>query len=174
MPIIGSLPYNLADGTTGDASQVTANMNAIVTGVNANANPLGTLTAPSGTRKMFNNATAPAGWTTDATVTDHSLWVSSNNGGAKGSGTAFSTYLTGGWSPAAHTLTAAELPQHTHGLTITGVQANPSGSRGLYENNAPTGSSSFTSDGGTGGGGSHVHSNNTAWNYIACVVAQKS
>jgi hypothetical protein len=173
MPIIGSLPYNLQDGTTGDASQVTANMNAIVNGVNANANPFGTLAAPSGTRKLFNNATAPAGWTTDATVIDHGLRITSS-GGAIVSGTAYSTFLSGGWSPAAHTLTVGEMPQHTHGATLTGVTPNPSGSRGLYENAAPSGSSTFTSDNGTGGGGSHSHSNNTSWNYIACVVAQKS
>ena len=35
--IVGSLPYNLTNGTTADASQVMANFNAIVTGVNTNA-----------------------------------------------------------------------------------------------------------------------------------------
>lgn len=37
MPIIGNLPNNLTNGSTADATQVMANFNAIINGVNANA-----------------------------------------------------------------------------------------------------------------------------------------
>ncbi|MDE2097907.1 MAG: hypothetical protein KGL39_11710 [Patescibacteria group bacterium] len=39
MPIVGSLPYNLTNGTTADASQVMANFDQILNNVNTNAAP---------------------------------------------------------------------------------------------------------------------------------------
>lgn len=175
MPIIGSLPYNLVDGTTGSAAQVMANFNAIVSNVNSNANALGTLTAPAGTRKLFNNATAPIGWTIDSTVTDHGVWIASGSGGTKNSSkTAFSTFLDGGWTADSHTLSVSELSAHSHDITLPYGGVPGSGTYLLYPNGNSRFSLSFTSDAGTGGGGSHGHSQSTQWNYIACVVAQKS
>lgn len=48
MSIVGALPFTLTNGTTADATQVMADLNAIVNGVNANALPLagGTMTGP--------------------------------------------------------------------------------------------------------------------------------
>ncbi|VWC75930.1 hypothetical protein BCO18175_02357 [Burkholderia contaminans] len=43
MSIIGTLPANLQNGTTADASQVMADLNFIVNQVNANAMPVGTI-----------------------------------------------------------------------------------------------------------------------------------
>ena len=60
MPVIGTLPNILTNGTTADASQVMADFNFIVNQVNANANPVGTLSAPSGTRAIFNQHALPA------------------------------------------------------------------------------------------------------------------
>ena len=48
MAIIGTLPNNIQDGQLVDASPLMADFNYIVNQVNANANPVGTLTAPAG------------------------------------------------------------------------------------------------------------------------------
>ena len=51
MAIIGTLPNTISNGQAVDATPVMADFNFIVNQVNANANPLGTFTAPSGTSK---------------------------------------------------------------------------------------------------------------------------
>lgn len=174
MAIIGTLPSQLANGTTADATQVMADFNFIVNQVNANGAPIGTLTAPAGTRTVFNQAAAPLGWAIDNTVQDNGLWVTNNvtGGGVQNSNTAFSGFLTGAWSTAGHALTVSEIPPHTHNVPVTLVNAGGSG-QGLAGGGV-SGSEAFNSDSGTGGGGAHTHTNSAAWNYIACVVAQKS
>jgi hypothetical protein len=174
MPIIGSLPYTLANGTTGDATQVTSDLNTIVSGVNANASPIGTLTAPSGTRMVFNNASAPNGWSVDATVTNHGLRATNSAGGITSGQTNFATFLTGGWSAAAHALTAAEFPPHTHTFTPPYNTPAGSGSIRLEQLFLQGPGATFATDSGTGGGAAHSHTQSTQWNYIACVAAQKS
>lgn len=115
MAIIGTLPNNIQNGQAVDANPVMADFNFIVNQVNANANPLGTLTAPSGTRIAFQQATAPLGWITDATLTDHSLHISATTGGTISAGVAgYSGFLAGTWATAGHALTIAELASHTH------------------------------------------------------------
>lgn len=173
MAIIGSLPSTLTNGTTADATQVMADFNFIANQVNANATPVGTLTAPSGTRTVFHQAAAPTGWAIDTTVTDHGLQVAQASGGGKVSNaTAYSSFLTGNWSTSGHALTAAEIPAHTHTLTITTI--NSSGSTTGLAVGSILGSVPVTTDNGTGGGAAHSHANGSTWNYIACVVAQKS
>lgn len=122
MAIIGTLPVNLTNGTTADASQVMTDLNFIVNQVNANSNPIGTLTAPSGTRAPFNQATAPLGWTTDTStaMNDCSMRVNSGTGGNSQAGTtSWSGWNFGGAYGAGtviqgFSLTIAQLPSHTH------------------------------------------------------------
>jgi hypothetical protein len=173
MAIIGALPSALTNGTTADATQVMADFNFLVNQINANAAPVGALTAPSGTRTVFHQAAAPAGWVIDTSVTDHGLQVAAASGGGKtSSATAYSSFLSGNWSTSGHALTAAEIPAHTHNLTITTITS--SGSTTGLAVGGILGSVPVTTDGGTGGGAAHTHANGTTWNYIACVVAQKS
>lgn len=174
MAIIGTLPSILSNGTAADATQVMADFNFMVNQINANAAPIGTLTAPAGTRTIFNQAAAPLGWTTDTTVTDHCLWVTNTftGGGVNSAGSGYSSFLNGTWSTAGHALTAAEIPPHTHNVSIPNVSGG--GSTPGLGIGAPGGTNVFTTDGGTGGNQPHTHANSTAWNYIACVVAQKS
>jgi hypothetical protein len=117
MPIIGTLPNTLTNGTTADASQVMADFNYIVNQVNANGTPLGTLTAPSGTRVVFQQAAAPLGWTADATITDHTLQLTAASGAITTTGNQYSGMFNGQWTSDGHVLTTAELAVHNHGVT---------------------------------------------------------
>ncbi len=119
MPIIGTLPNNIQNGNTVDATPVMADFNFIVNQVNANANPTGTLTAPSGTRTLFHQAAAPAGWTIDVSINDHTIQVINSAGGVGGS-QGYSTMFNLQWSTDGHALTTAELAAHNHGLTDPG------------------------------------------------------
>jgi hypothetical protein len=117
MPIIGTLPVNLQNGTTADASQVMSDFNFIVNQVNANGVQIGTLAAPTGTRVAFNQATAPVGWTTDtsAALTDCSFRVNQATGGATGGSGGWSTFNQGNTlNVNAFTLSIAQLPAHNH------------------------------------------------------------
>jgi len=117
MPVIGTLPNILTNGTTADASQVMADFNFIVNQVNANANPVGTLSAPSGTRAIFNQQTAPTGWSIDATVTDHTLQLTAGAGpNVTTTGNAYSGMFNAQWTTDGHALTTAELASHNHGV----------------------------------------------------------
>jgi hypothetical protein len=106
MPIIGTLPNNIQNGNTVDATPVMADFNFIVNQVNANANPIGALTAPSGTRTIFHQATAPLGWTIDAAVNDYTIQVTPNGGGLVGVN-GYSTLFNAQWTTDGHALTTA-------------------------------------------------------------------
>lgn len=117
MSIIGTLPDNLANGTTADASQVMADLNFIVNQVNANACPLGTLTAPSGTAMAFQQATAPTGWVaqtgmaySDAVLRSVTPATYAGLGGSVGASVLILGPITGD----GHSLTIAELAAHGH------------------------------------------------------------
>jgi hypothetical protein len=121
MPIIGTLPNNIQNGNTVDATPVMADFNFIVNQVNANANPTGTLTAPSGTRAVFHQAAAPVGWVTDAAITDHTIQVTSvTPGGTNTTGNPYSGMFLSSWTSDGHALTVGELAAHNHGLTDPG------------------------------------------------------
>lgn len=114
MAIIGTLPNNIQNGQAADANPVMADFNFIVNQVNANANPTGTLTAPSGTRALFHQATAPSGWVQDVTITDHTIQIIATPGGAVGGGNGYSSMFGGPWTSDGHALTTAELAVHSH------------------------------------------------------------
>lgn len=120
MAIIGTLPNNIQNGQSVDANPVMADFNFIVNQVNANANPLGTLTAPSGTTTLFYQAAAPAGWTISAGFTDHTIQVNAAAGGTTGGAANYSTMFQAQWSDDAHSITIAEMPTHTHTATDSG------------------------------------------------------
>jgi hypothetical protein len=187
MAIIGTLPNNIQDGQAVDASPVMADFNFIVTQVNANANPTGTLTAPSGTTTVFYQAAAPAGWTTNSGFTDHTLWISAANGGTQGGATAYSNMFSNAWTSGGHALTTAELAVHNHGVTdpqhlhvvaagsalvslatggvqfdvISGSQNTASASTGISIQNA-------------GSGNAHSHVTQFNAQYAAMIMATKS
>jgi hypothetical protein len=131
MPIIGTLPNTISNGQTVDANPVMADFNFIVNQVNANANPSGTLTAPAGTRVVFQQASAPVGWTTDNSITDHTLTLRAGFGGVVTTGNGYTTMFQNPWTSDGHALTVAELASHNHGVSDpTHAHVSPGHSHG--------------------------------------------
>lgn len=145
MPIIGILPNNITNGQAVDANPVMADFNFIVNQVNANANPTGTLTAPSGTRAVFQQATAPLGWTADASITDHTLQLTAASGSIVTSGNAYSGMFLNAWTSGGHALTVAELAAHNHGITDPGHTHTDTG----HNHTGPGGVSFFVNAAGS-------------------------
>lgn len=204
MPIIGSLPNNITNGQTVDATPVMADFNFIVNQVNANANPLGTLTAPSGTAMPFQQNFAPTGWVaqTGAGFFDAFLRVNTPAAWVAPTGTTgASNLIVGPITGDAHTLSIAEMPSHTH--TDSGHTHTDSGH--AHNQNANTyyglgGGTSFSAPGAnaiaitsqatasaqaniqtstanlqnTGGGGGHSHTLTANCKYVDHIVAVKS
>lgn len=144
MAIIGTLPITLTNGSTADATQVMSDLNFIVNQVNANGNPAGTLTAPTGTSMNFFNAAAPLGWTINAAVNDHTVWLNAAAGGTAGGASAYSTMFQNAWTSDGHALSVAELAIHTH---ADGGHVHTYNDGG--HNHAPSGGGSFWKQGTT-------------------------
>lgn len=130
---------------------------------------------PSGTRLLFQQTTAPTGWTKITTFNNAALRVVSGSAGSGGSvafTTAFASQPVSG-TVGNTTLTIDQIPNHSHGLpgyvSIDGGGSfgNPLGSSNIY-------SSTF----GAGGGGSHTHTFtgtaiNLAVQYVDTIIASK-
>tara|TARA_B110000977_G_scaffold167610_1_gene216325 strand:+ start:1168 stop:1830 length:663 start_codon:yes stop_codon:yes gene_type:complete len=165
--------------------KLNTNMNLIDTQMKTNADAIGGAGVPSGTVMVFYQAAAPTGWTKSTSNNDKALRVVSGNGGGTGGTHALSSppslahthtsaahvHSVGAHShgnnlsAAAHTLSTAQMPSHTHSHVGNGGP--------YYADNSGAGASNVQSHrttGATGGGGSHSHSmsgsvsNSTAFN----------
>jgi microcystin-dependent protein len=137
---------------------------------------------PSGTRLLFQQTSAPTGWTKDTTHNDKALRVVSgaaSSGGSVNFSTAFSSQNVG-----STTLTTSQLPAHGHDIFANSFAGNlkivmgPLGPDGSFYSVSDSGNDN--SDSGavfyaasTGGGGSHTHSLNIAVNYVDVIIATK-
>lgn len=180
----GSLPYQAAANTTAMlAASTNGYILSLVSGVPAwIAN---SPTFPTGTRMSFNQTAAPTGWTKDTTAAlDDSIMRIVTGSVSSGGSTAFSAF-NGQTATAAHTLTTAEIPAHTHGVTDPGhshtfVAILPGGNYAAYSNIAGpgTGTTSASATGitiqNTGGGAAHTHSITTAIKYNDFIIASKN
>lgn len=220
MSIFSTLPYTLTNGSTADATQVMANFNQIVNNGNANAaangansdiTSLSGLTTPlsitqggtgvttgvfpSGTVMLFQQTTAPTGWTKLTTNNDCALRVVSGTAGTGGS-VAFSTAFSASNTVDGHTLTSAEIPAHTHPNTLndpghvhwpsghniqsadyssSGTVALANGSQLEYTLVSATTGVTITNAANTGGGGAHSHTlSNLAVKYVDCIAASRN
>jgi hypothetical protein len=113
----------------------------------------------SGTLMLFQQNSAPTGWTKQVVHDNKALRVVSGtvtNGGTSTFTTVFTnqtpTITTSGLSAGATTLTTAQMPSHTHSYTTVGGSV-----AGAGETGPSTGGSGATT-GANGGGGSHTHS----------------
>lgn len=124
---------------------------------------------PAGTRMTFNQTAAPTGWTKDTTaaLNDSIMRIVTGTVGSGGS-TAFSTFNSQ-TSTGAHTLTLAQIPSHTHTMSIhqdsgpkvgTGVGTNP-----MIPGTGSTGSA--------GSDASHSHTMTTSIKYNDFIIASK-
>lgn len=154
---------------------------------------------PAGTRLLFNQSTAPIGWTKVTTYDDFALRVVSGSVGTGGSvvfSSAFSSHTMSGTTDG-HTLTIAEMPTHNHDITdpshahaFNVTQGIPSSagphSGGYNDMNQQTMTTLSTSVGVTGitinnqgGGAAHTHpftsaAVNIAVKYVDVIICQKN
>lgn len=142
------------------------------TQINDLQNLQGALSAPSGTRLLLNQATAPVGWTTDTTHNDKAVRivngsVTPSTGGSAAFTAAFashtpsgtvSTSFNGTTSPT--TLSVDQIPSHNHSFTEEFTKEDNNFSAGsqrpLRENSVNLGNYTITTD-TTGGGQGHDH-----------------
>lgn len=200
MSIIGTLPNNIQNGQSVDATPLMADFNFIVNQVNSNANPIGTFTAPSGTRMVFHQAAAPSGWVQDTTITDHTIQVIGTAGGGTGGANAYSGMFLNQWTSDGHALSIAELAVHGHvdaghGHVDAG-HTHPQASGTYYAVGAPNVSggvaislnvaggntqggvaniqTGFANISNTGSGTAHTHTKTFNVNYVAMIMAAKT
>jgi hypothetical protein len=136
---------------------------------------------PSGTAMLFAQSAAPTGWTQVTTANDAALRIVS---GATGGTLTAGAYTLSAWQSGytqPHTLTAAEMPYHTHadgghthtrlGHTTYGITPGT-----VYINIVDTGSVSdpgFAAPAYAGSGGAHSHQN-YSFSYYDVIVATKN
>ncbi len=146
--------------------------NYVLTTNGAGANPGWTPKSSefaSGTVMLFQQTSAPVGWTKQVAVTDCGLRVTS---GAVGTtpGSAFSTVFAQ-TAVGDTTLSTAQMPAHTHPMpgnaAITNTTAVAAGGHAF----ADVGTSAT---GSTGGGTAHAHSINLTLAYIDVIIATKN
>ena len=148
----------------------------------------GIVSFASGTLMLFQQTSAPTGWTKQTTHNDKALRVVSGTVGSGGSSaftTAFGTPTVTGTiagSTGAHTLTTAQMPSHNHSISGYYSQNEAGGpyryrDQYFYDNNSYT---YYTNS--TGGGGSHSHSLSATFSggaaainveYVDLIIASK-
>lgn len=140
---------------------------------------------PSGTITLFQQTTAPVGWTKVTTHDNKALRVVSATAGSGGT-TSFSTVLTtqvtaNSATISSTTVTAAQVPIHTHMSAFT---LNVSSGRAYASTAVWTGGSTQGESGPNipAGGSSHIHSTagayntslNLAVNYVDLILSSKN
>ena len=158
---------------------------------------------PAGSLMLFQQSSAPTGWTKGTAHDNKALRVvtgSASSGGSNTfaaafnnnqtvSGTTSSTSVTITGSTAAHTLTISEMPAHTHteggtqefgttSSTSTGVRNTGNFSPGnQFETQSTGGGGSHSHDVGTLAGGSHTHTFSDTFNldvqYVDVIICSK-
>ena len=143
----------------------------------------------SGTKMIFNQTSAPTGWTKDTSSNNNSalrvVTGTAGTGGSQDFTSAFGATISVAISNASHTLAISEMPAHTHiskffpqGGSYTSYYPGLPGHSGGTTSNGTAGTS-------TGGGGSHTHNNslsgtgssgsthNLSVKYVDVIVATK-
>ena len=158
---------------------------------------------PAGSLMLFQQSSAPTGWTKATAHDNKALRVvtgSASSGGSNTfaaafnndqtvSGTTSSTSVTITGSTAAHTLSIAEMPAHTHteggtqefgttSSTSTGVRNTGNSSPGnQFETQSTGGGGSHSHDVGTLAGGAHTHTFSDTFNldvqYVDVIICSK-
>ena len=125
----------------------------------------------SGTKMLFQQTSAPTGWTKDTTHNDKALRVvtgSASSGGTNSFSTSFASYTPTGTNTvtiASHTLALSEIPSHTHSITEDYTKEDNNFTAGgtypLREGSTTVGTKTLTTT-SAGGGGGHTHTGSTA------------
>lgn len=126
-------------------------------------------TFPSGTVMLFQQATAPTGWTKQTVLNDYGLRVTSGTPGVT-AGTAFSTVFAQ-TATGNTTISQATSPSHTHTLPALGQNTPVGGgstAQPLINGAGTTTTSSIGSD------GAHDHAVNLTLAYVDVIMAAKN
>jgi hypothetical protein len=127
----------------------------------------------SGTLMLFQQTSAPTGWTKQTTHNDKALRVVSGTASSGGS-SAFSTVF-GKTATDATTLTSATVPAHSHGFAGGGSNLVTLDQGGVGQWASGTGVQ-YNVDSTTttvGSGGSHTHGMDIRVQYVDLIIAQK-
>lgn len=130
---------------------------------------------PSGTLMLFQQTTAPTGWTKGTTHNNKALRVvtgTASSGGTVAFTTAFASQAVSG-TVGSTTLTTSQIPSHAHNIKTGGTDAVWA----AYDAASWNGSS-YNSSENTGGGGSHNHTFtgtaiDLAVQYVDLIIASK-
>jgi len=90
-------------------------------------------TFPSGTKMLFQQSSAPVGWTKSTTHDNKALRVTSGTA-SSGGNSAFNTVF-GKTATNNHTLTAAQMPKHSHTTNNTGGHTHHTSNTGGHTHN---------------------------------------
>lgn len=122
---------------------------------------------PTGTKMLFCQAAAPAGWTKVTTDHDKLLRVVNGTSGGSSGGTNPFSVVNAQVATGNHVLDVTEIPPHTHKYAFvgTGLMYYQGGSQGQVPVQADTGS--------TGGGLGHNHPVTMAIQYVDVIVGVK-
>ena len=136
----------------------------------------GSSSVDSGTKVLFNQSAAPAGWTKDTTHNDKILRVVSGSAGNGGS-QSFSSCFGVGKATQSHTLSTPQIASHTHVipgtavLETSGYKVTSSPPTNFHRNEStPTYSQSTNSSGSSGG---HSHSLDIDVSFVDVIIATK-
>jgi hypothetical protein len=124
---------------------------------------------PSGTLMLFQQTSAPTGWTKQTTHNNKALRVVSgtaSSGGTRAFTTVFGDHGEDGYV-VSHAISITEMPSHTHSYTIA------SGAGSTFAN-GPNVASGASTTGATGGGGGHLHGLLLDVQYVDLIIASKN
>lgn len=142
---------------------------------------------PAGTLMLFQQTTAPVGWTKETTHNNKALRVVSGTVGSGGS-TAFTTVFGASKVTGSHIITTAEMAAHTHGsegghthnVILEGLDSTASGDDirsivgdGTTQGNKATDSSGTHTHSSVGGGSGHTHTLLMNLQYVDLIIASK-
>jgi hypothetical protein len=122
----------------------------------------------SGTIMLFQQATAPNGWTKLTTHNDKALRVVSGTPGTGGVNTFSATFTSR--TTDSHTLAVTEIAGHTHVVAGAGSQPSDAPSFSNVTVEAPGAANS----GAAGGGGGHTHTYDMRVLYVDVILCQKN
>jgi len=139
---------------------------------------------PSGTLMLFQQTAAPTGWVKETTHNDKALRIVSGTVGSGGSAGFASALGAPGLSLSptlgATTLTAAQMPSHTHSYTATNNSNHSVDQANAYSNGVANLGAFGDNTGGAGSSSSHTHSFSISGSasinvaYVDCIIASKS
>jgi len=157
-----AIPITATEAEINFLDGVAANIQDALDALTASATSIGgSLNAPSGTRMVFFQDSAPAGWTQDVTYNDYTLRVVSGvGGGSGGTDSPFTTDMTHTHETTGHALTEAEMPSHNHTI-LTCSDSNTVVVNGPFKNISVGAGSDPLVDGSAisnaGSGAAHDH-----------------